>query len=341
MRDVWQKLSECDRPVFIYGTGNGADKLIDKLNELNIKISGVFASDGFVRERSFRGFKVVSLAYVIENFEDPIALLSFGTSRSETIEYIKEVSKEITLLMPEVPVCGTEVFDLEFAKKNKAELEKVYNLLCDEESKKTFYNLVMFKLTGELNYLFNCESDEKYEFSELLKLKSTDNYLDLGAYNGDTVLSFRERVKGGKIVAVEPDKKTFKKLVLNTQNHNVTAINAAVSNQCGEVLFKSGSGRGSSVGTGESINSVTVDYLSQEENFDYIKFDIEGAELSAILGAKNTITEKKPKMLISCYHKSSDYFEIPLKVLEFNKEYKIYMRHFPSIPAWDTCFYFV
>ena len=59
------------------------------------------------------------------------------------------------------------------------------------------------------------------------------------------------------------------------------------------------------------------------------------------MGGENTIKRDKPKMLISAYHKSDDYFAIPLKVYEFNPEYKIYMRHYPYVPAWDTSFYFV
>ena len=59
------------------------------------------------------------------------------------------------------------------------------------------------------------------------------------------------------------------------------------------------------------------------------------------MGGENTIKRDKPKMLISAYHKSDDYFVIPLKIHEFNPEYKIYMRHYPYVPAWDTSFYFV
>ena len=63
--------------------------------------------------------------------------------------------------------------------------------------------------------------------------------------------------------------------------------------------------------------------------------------LLSIVGVYMIIKRDKPKMLISCYHKSEDYFTIPLKVLEFNPNYKLYIRHFPALPAWDTCFYFI
>ena len=339
MTDIWQKLQEETRPVYIYGTGNGADKLMERLNGLGIKIKGVFASDGFVRERTFRGFKVQSLKAARTADPNLIALLSFGTSRIEVIEQIKKLQKEITLFMPEVPVIGTTVFDLKFAQKHKNELEKVYKLLADEKSKQTFYNMVMFKLTGELAFLFECEASEEECFNELLKLKDGNSFLDLGAYNGDTALQFAKRIKKSKITALEPDKKSFKKLMDNTKELDITYINAALSSEVGVANFSTLGSRGSKMGEGEKIDTITVDSLDAQ--FDYINFDVEGAELEGIIGAKETITTTKPKMLISCYHKSEDYFTIPLKVLEFNPDYKVYMRHFPSIPAWDTVFYFI
>lgn len=340
--DIWQKLKTETKPILIYGTGNGADKLIDHLNAKSIKISGVFASDGFVRDRTFRGFKVLSLTKAKELFKDFIALISFGTGRTETLNYIKNLQKEITIFCAEVPVIGNEIFDLEFLNKYKKDLEYVYNNLYDEESKKTFYNIIMFKLTGELDYLFKCESDYKNDFKNILNLKQNSSYLDLGAYNGDTVLEFIKNVGGGgKITAVESDAKTFKKLLDNTKDFNVDCINAAVLNKDGTVLFSSKGNRGSFVGEGEEIKAITIDSLFKNANYDFIKFDIEGQELNAIIGGKNTITNNKPKMFVSCYHKNQDLFTIPKQVLKYNANYKILLRHYPAVPAWETAFYFI
>lgn len=342
MLTVYEKLKAEKRPILIYGTGNGADKLIDCLNEKSIKISGVFVSDGFVRERSFRGFKVLSFETAKMLFNNFVGLISFGTSRADTLNYVKDLATKTTLYMPEMPVIGTEVFDLEFAQKHKTELEDVYNILSDEKSKNTFKGLINFKLSGELEYLFNIEENEEKEFFKILNLAENSSFLDLGAYNGDTALQYATRMgKNCKITAVEPDKKSFKKLIKNTEGLNINCINAAVCDRVGTVQFSAQGDRGSTIGVGESVDALTIDYLFEKQDFDYIKFDLEGAELSAIIGAKNTIANKKPKMLISCYHKSDDYFTIPKKVLEFNPSYKVYMRHFPSIPAWDTVFYFV
>ena len=78
--------------------------------------------------------------------------------------------------------------------------------------------------------------------------------------------------------------------------------------------FSAKSSRGSVFGGNEQIPTLTIDYLSQDTSFDYIKFDVEGKELDASLGGSNTIKKDRPKMLVSAYHKSEDYFEIPLAV---------------------------
>ena len=60
--DLWEYLSAERRPIALYGTGDGADKIIAVLENLGLSdlIAAVFASDGFVRNRSFHGFKVMS-----------------------------------------------------------------------------------------------------------------------------------------------------------------------------------------------------------------------------------------------------------------------------------------
>ena len=68
--DVWDVLARETRPIAVYGMGNGADKLFRRFEKYGIKVSEVFASDGFVRGHSFRGFKVKSFSdiYDLEQF---------------------------------------------------------------------------------------------------------------------------------------------------------------------------------------------------------------------------------------------------------------------------------
>ena len=44
-QDVWQILQLTDKPVVLYGMGNGADQIIDLCDGMQIKVAGIFASD--------------------------------------------------------------------------------------------------------------------------------------------------------------------------------------------------------------------------------------------------------------------------------------------------------
>lgn len=284
----------------------------------------------------------MSLEQAEETYGRFTALLSFGTDRPEVIDNIKKIMASHSLFAPEVPVCGNEIFNLEFAKKHADELFCAYSLLCDERSKAVFEQTVLYKLDGNIEHLFACEMPEDETFENILKLNKGDSFLDLGGYNGDTVLDFVRRVgTPGNITAVEPDPKSFSKLIRNTEGLDIEAINAAISDECGTIPFSKRASRGSVAGGDILIPSVTIDSLCVDRSFDYIKFDVEGKELDAIIGGEKTVKRDKPKMLISAYHRSDDYFSIPLKVFELNPEYKIYMRHYPYLPAWETNFYFV
>lgn len=100
-------------------------------------------------------------------------------------------------------------------------------------------------------------------------------------------------------------------------------------------------GRNSAVGDGIETDFSTVDDLLKGKPVSLIKMDVEGEERAAIKGAENTIRSFKPRMIISAYHRTEDLWEIPKEVLKIRDDYKIYMRHFPSLPAWDTVYYFV
>lgn len=345
MLDFWDCLKTKSTPIVLYGMGNGADKIISQLNKNGIKISGIFASDGFRKKgKMFHGFEVKTLSELEKELGDFLVLMCFGSDRNEVRKNVEAISSKHEFYAPDVPVYGDTVFNGEYYEKNKENLKNVYNLLADETSKKVFENTVKYKLSGDISYLFGCETDEDEAFNSILKLGDSETYLDLGAYKGDTVKTFIKYTDNyEKIYAVEPDIKTFAKLEKETKNlKNIEYINALISDKCGMLPFCMNASRGSSADTGDTlVQALSVDSIIKDSFVSYIKADIEGSELLFISGAKETIKRLKPKMNIACYHRSEDLIAIPNAVLRINPDYKVYMRHFPSLPAWDTAYYFV
>ncbi|MBO4338507.1 MAG: FkbM family methyltransferase [Clostridia bacterium] len=336
MTDLWQNLKERTEPVYLYGMGDGADKILDECIRQGIKVSGVFASDGFVRNQVFRGFTVESYSSAKEKSPDMIALLCFGTSLENVIESVRQKAEEITLFAPSVPVYGENVFNEDFYEKNIEKINAARSLFGDEKSREVFDSVINYRLSGDINYLFSCQTDRKSNY-ELLNPEN-EIFVDLGAYRGDTVSELEKICRLKKVFAVEPDKRSFEKLKKNTEHiNNVLYFNCAVGEEEKTVFVSDKKGRGTSVSqSGKEIKQKTVDEILDGERATFLKFDVEGNEKNAILGAEKTIKQYRPKMKIAAYHRSEDIFSLPLLINEICGNYRLYLRHEPSLPDWDT-----
>lgn len=342
--DLWQRLSRAEKPIWLYGMGDGADKILNELERRNIAVSGVFASDGFVRHQQFRGFTVMSYGEAKDISGDIIVLVCFGTSRADVLGNIYRIAEEQELYAPDVPVVGEGVFDSEYAAAHEAELGQVYGMLADEQSRLVFRECIAYRLSGDIAHLRRCESSPDEAWQNILCPTENEHFIDLGAFVGDTVAEFCAHAGGyGHIYAVEPGEKSFSRLKKATDGmKNVTLINKAVSDKAETLIFNTHGGRNHAVSAkGKPIAADSVDNMLGEKAVTLIKTDVEGSEGAAVDGAKNTILRYKPKMQIACYHRTEDYFALPLKVAEIRDDYRLYMRHFPGVPAWDTNFYFV
>ncbi len=340
-KSSWEKIKESGKPVVIYGMGNGADKVIDEFNRLSIPILGVTASDDFVRGQTFRGFTVKKLSEFDGDF---IVAVAFASCIPEVMNHIYSLCDKYRVLVPCVPVFGDEIFNREFIERNADKINSAYELF-EEDSKPIYAGCVNFIFGGELDVLKKITTEKDEIFRGVFSLNGNESYLDLGAYRGDTVQEFLHYTnnKYNSIIAVEPDRRTFKKLCDYLESvPNSTAYHNAIYSENITVFFSNKAGRQSTISqSGEKIETITVDSLSENKKITYIKMDVEGAEYEAIKGAEMTLKTQKPKLNIALYHKSHDVFEIPLMIKAVNPEYKFHIRRHPYIPCWDMNLYCV
>ena len=107
---LWDYLKSTDKPIVLYGMGNGADMIIEVLESLGLEFADVFASDGFVRGHFFHGKKVLTLSEGKNKYDDFIILMTFAIHDRPTLDYIKALSLEHELYSPTVPVAGKGLF---------------------------------------------------------------------------------------------------------------------------------------------------------------------------------------------------------------------------------------
>ena len=165
--DIWEKLAHEERPIAVYGMGNGADKLFAKLAEIGKKPVAVFASDGFVRGQSFRGYRVQSLSEIEAAYPDFVILVSFASRLPGVMEMIFALSERHTLYLPDMPVMGESYFTRVFMEEHAAELAAVHARLADEQSRSIFSAVISYKITGDVSYLKNACSTPEEEYALL------------------------------------------------------------------------------------------------------------------------------------------------------------------------------
>lgn len=340
---MWDTLKAESRPIVVYGMGNGADKLFLRFEKLGITVSDVFASDGFVRGHSYRGYRVKSFSEIKEKYKEFVIVLSFGSGRDEVIEMLSKIDAQYELCIPDMPVADeSEYFDREFYNSHYKQIKTVYDMLADENSKSIYAAAVNYKLSGKLSYLLGAYT-EKSESYGLISEREVKCVIDAGAYNGDTAREAVEYFENlEEIYAIEPDKKTFKRLMryVTEAPVKITAINAAVySETCQGSFFSAGNRNSTASATAsyehktESVSFITVDSLNTSP--DYIKYDVEGAEREALIGSLQTIKKSRPALLVSLYHRSRDLFSLPLFLRENAERYVFYIHRLRTIPAWD------
>lgn len=343
LTSLWDDLAAQQRPIFLYGTGNGGDKIIDALDRYGVKLTGIFASDGFVRNREFHGMKVRAYSDVREEYGDDITvLLAFGTTLPEVRAFIELLDSRHDLRIPDVPLYGGELFDAAYFHAHEDDLNRCRELLSDEESRLIFDDCIAFRLTGRLKYLSRTQSFAE-SVTSLFGGRTYGTVIDGGAFKGDSTADLAA-LHPKKIIAVEADPKTYLKLCAYGESESrcvVEPVNAALWNEDGELEYTSSGSRGS----GESgrnrrakitsVPAVTIDTLCRDCRAGLIKLDIEGAEHEAFDGGEKTILRDQPDMAVSLYHRTDDVWSLCDRIHSLLPSHRLYLRRPDCIPFWD------
>lgn len=363
--DLWHYLkSRSDRPILLYGMGDGADKARAVCAAYGIPLAGVFASDGFVRGQTFHGQRVLSFteAQATCGADRTIALLCFGSRRPEVLETIRQVDAACELYVPDLPVSGGELFTAELVASCRDRMEQARGLFADETSRRVFDGVVRARLSGRLADLERTSSD-RGEVWDILHGADIRTALDLGAYTGDSLRELREHAPHLRAaLCMEPDARSYRRLSaygeeLAGQGVKVFPMQAAAWSADTMLTFHETGNRNASLlavpQSRERLREVSArmpDTAWREilpelppdcRKPDYIKYDVEGAEHEALLGSRELLERDHPRLLVSVYHKSTDLWELPLLVRELYPTAKLYLRRMSGVPAWDIELYAV
>lgn len=185
----------------------------------------------------------------------------------------------------------------------------------------------------------------QYFDPEILSPGMNEVFVDGGSLDGSDSFNFIEWCKGAykAIYAFEPDGESLRKLYeLAEKNKHMQVFEEGLWSEEAALSFSSGKAENCAVSAdGDSVIRVTsIDKKLEGKKISFIKMDIEGSEMEALLGAADTIRKQRPKLAICVYHKPEDIIEIPEKILEMNPAYKLYLRHYSYVDT-ETVLYAV
>ncbi|MBR0260974.1 MAG: FkbM family methyltransferase [Selenomonadaceae bacterium] len=212
---------------------------------------------------------------------------------------------------------------------NLPALKDFYDSLIDEESRKTFRGYWLGNVTNRLEKIHHSNNSHYMTPGFIPERGAT--VIDGGSYDGGTCMRFVER--GFKVYGFEPDKNIFGHAAQIAKEKNFVMENLGLGSHKHTATYlplMNGATHLDAQGS-ETAQIITLDEYVREKNLprvDFIKLDVEGAELDALRGAITAIARFKPILAICVYHKWDDFWTLMNFVKALNPAYEFALRQY-------------
>lgn len=226
----------------------------------------------------------------------------------------------------------------DFFRDKRDLLRQAMKLFTDNDSRETFAGRIKAIITGNAGFMPIATHGEY--FHPLVRPEEGDVLIDGGV--SDMVQSQKDFLAAvgskGRIFGFEPIPSMARKAqkeLMAFPNYHLQCL--GLGEKQGKVVFRDlrdsshmlpqNSATGTDCVECELTSIDAFCHRNHLQRVDCIKLDIEGAELAALRGARNTIRTMAPKLIICLYHKPQDLYEIPLYLERIAPFYKLYLAH--------------
>lgn len=192
--------------------------------------------------------------------------------------------------------------------------------------------------------------NETKDYDKYFSINKGDVVIDIGAHVGFfSVYASKKVGKTGMVISIEPSEQNLRFLKKNIEVNNlknITVIESSVWNKTGiRTLYSMGEGwenptlvPNKNYKDFDMIDVKVIkldDLISNLSKVDFIKMDIEGAELEALKGADEMLKEFHPYLAIASYHQRNGnptYKVLPALLAKYG--YKCKTRKFKEITTY-------
>jgi len=215
------------------------------------------------------------------------------------------------------------------------------------------YDIEVLGVPSSIFAIFVLKQYECARSSIPCKAEHGDFVIDAGACWGDSSLYFANEVsRTGRVYSFEflPRNLEIMRRNIAVNSHLrdcIDIIEKPLWNASDQPLYYTEDGPATRVtkespGTGcDKVMTLSIDDFvagQKVERIDFVKMDIEGAEINALQGAAGTIKKFRPKLAISIYHDLDGFTKIPLFLESLGAGYDFYLSHY-TIHLEETILY--
>lgn len=346
----------------IYGSGNAGKNLYKLITLYRADVDILFFLDSKKSKGKFEGLEIVHYKDFLDRSDNVIVLIAsqfwyeieknllechfsnylnipgrflydniFDVIKSE---YIKPVDNTC------FPLC----FDGNENNIITEKLKQVEALLTTENEKKLYRTITCQGLSPRecmlsiIGYYFSKKPGIQY--FDYINPAIIKNMIEGGVYNGRETMDFFDNFPEGLCIhGFEPNKQVlvngdyYKRLL----KKNFVHVPKGLWNKEATLFFDicGSSSHLTDKKTDASVEVTSIDHYVKShdiDNIDFIKLDIEGAELETLEGARNTIEKCRPQLAVCIYHKQSDFYEIPLYLNAILDNYHFHLNHYTATP---------
>lgn len=322
------------RTYAIWGCGNTGRRAHDFLTKYS---NGKLVPKYFIdNNRSYWGMdNVVGPDTFIDDMKNIDVVLICVYVADQVQNQLIEIGYKGQIHWVSMSVTIVDQTTIDIYNNNLNSIERMYDMLEDDRSKQTVDAYIRFIQSGDIAVWKNINGNSVYKLidEDVIDCSANHNYVDVGAFVGDTLDAFVKCSNGkyNSILCIEPDVRNFSQLKAYVENNNIsytTLYNVAVGREDGELCFSGDCSESCTIAEDGkmTIKVVALDNLKEAFDASFIKISTNGYDLNALYGAEHIIKRNRPQ--IATYASGSLLWEIPLFLKSIVPEYKIYYRHY-------------
>lgn len=337
-------------PLYLWGAGNVANEVYLKLLEDGIELDGVFETvtrkqnvSETKTNRVWNGFEVHSWDTLSGDVHMIDVILGHAQYHQgmdfEKLENVRDVYYIYS------PFKTHQVIDESYYNQHYVDYAKALDVFEEDYSRNIFQAYIDSKIHEDIMPILKVFRQPISFFNnDIISLRDNECYIDIGAYNGDTIRHFYKEVQGKyyKIFAYEPDEIYYQILVEYIKREGIKDIypsKAGIWNTDGRLYFEVDEQQSGKIANeGQSIEVSKLDTRLIGEPVSLIKINISGSIIECLEGAQEIIRCNRPKMIINVGVVRDALWKVPVLLKSYNYDYKFYLRFNESMASRLTLY---